>query len=238
MQLEEQLLRLINRNQKNNNTMKKYILSLMMMFTLGAVVATAVPQHRHHPRAAAVGKSDTDTANQGIEAYSDTAFVADSISPDSAIVSESGNHHVQYESSNDTDVLERFMGNTFGWGAVGIFMIVILFVLLFLLSPMILIILLIVWLVKRDKNNVKLAQNATETGQPVQVMVKKVEKTPYERENIGIRNIFIGLGLTALFHFMHMGMLMGVGVLIAFMGVGQWLIGRRDGERNQMRDKE
>lgn len=216
--------------------MKKYLIALILVLACTATTVEAVPKHRHHLQVTVTDTNDKQP-QESIEAYSDTTSAADTGSKDTVYTvdtSASGSYNpADYD--NPFDYLIYTPGSGI---AKTIFVIGIsIFLLLIILAPFIVIIYLIRYLIKRHNDKVMLAQKAMETGRPIpDEVTQTVHRTSeYNREK-GIKNIFLGLGLMALFYFLSAEALVGVGALVAFMGVGQWVISRNS--RNNRNDNE
>lgn len=221
--------------------MKKTILSMAMLLTLSATVPALAQKHRHTPRTQMVDKQkDTkaDAANaasqedEGIEAYSDTT----STDNDSASVTNMPGWNSQnVDDTNDLDP-SRF-GDPFSWlshmftTAFGGFLgtIIILAFLLFFFMPLIIVLLIIRYFVRRHKDRVRLAEMAMEKGIPL-----TEEQTPLtEKQNPllksraeymwrrGVKNTSTGVGLMILFWCLGANPLIGIGGLVACIGLGQ-----------------
>ena len=102
----------------------------------------------------------------------------------------------------------------------------IIFGLLFVLAPLIVCILLIRYLVRRHNDRIKLAEMAMEKGINVPENDRPIDKQSDEYlVKRGLRNVFLGAGLCAMFSWWNVDFLAGIGALIVFYGLGQTLIG-------------
>lgn len=93
--------------------------------------------------------------------------------------------------------------------------------------PLIIVVLLIRFLVKRHNDQVRLAEMAMESGQPIsdeQMPLSK--KSPDYMWRRGIRNVSIGIGLMLFFWFLGAEPLVGIGGLVACLGAGQMFMVR------------
>ena len=233
--------------------MKKILLSMAVLLTLGSTVPTSAQHHRHTPRTESVAKqpdskdkkADADKAtgtqagDAGIEAYSDTSSVAD----DSASYAGSNKYDVddsnRYDPSRFHDPFSWFaaMSSTFGGVVIAIF--VILFVLLFLMMPLIIVLLIIRYFIRRHNDRVRLAEKAIETGTPLsEEDMPLSKKSPEYMWRRGVRNVSIGLGLMLFFWFLGAESLVGIGGLIAIMGAGQMFMVRYNYNSSFGRKKE
>ena len=188
--------------------MKKTIFLMAMLLALSAAapMASAAPQsHRNRPHTQMVDKKDKDAADEeeGIVAYSDT------VTTDTASAANGG-------ATFDNDGLP-------GW-IVKLFLIVCVFVpmLLCFLAPIIVVLLVIRYFMRRHKDRVRLTEMAMEKGEPFNDELKPLsKKSPEYMWRRGVRNTSIGAGLMIFFWFFSMQSFMGIGALVACIGLGQ-----------------
>ena len=225
--------------------MKKAILALALVMSMGATQvswASSAPKHRYHPTAQQVDQQDaqekaadgkTASAEQKasaqddgpLEAYSDTAS-SDSAINDACDNDDAHAYHSKYSLGNYDDPFD-FIGSVFGSGMLGVVVIFcVIFGLLFILAPLIVFILLIRYLVRRHNDRIKLAEMAMEKGINVPESDRPIDKQSDEYlVKRGLRNVFLGAGLCAMFSWWSVDFLAGIGALIGFYGLGQTLIG-------------
>ena len=121
------------------------------------------------------------------------------------------------------DELLSFYNSLPGW-IVKLFLIVCVFVpmLLCFLAPIIVVLLVIRYFMRRHKDRVRLAEMAMEKGEPFTDELKPLsKKSPEYMWRRGVRNTSIGAGLMIFFWFFGMQSLMGIGALVACIGLGQ-----------------
>lgn len=225
--------------------MKKAILALALVMSMGATQvswASSAPKHRYHPTTQQVDQQDaqekaadgkTASADQKasaqddgpLEAYSDTAC-ADTAINDACDHDDTRAYHSKYSLENYDDPFD-FIGSVFGSGMLGVVVIFcVIFGLLFILAPLIVFILLIRYLVRRHNDRIKLAEMAMEKGINVPESDRPIDKQSDEYlVKRGLRNVFLGAGLCAMFSWWSVDFLAGIGALIGFYGLGQTLIG-------------
>lgn len=217
--------------------MKQYLIALTLMFALNAGAAGVQPRHRHHPQTEKAESTVRDeqqmisdtTVHDELEAFSDTT--AAKLAGEEDTVYTSGTT-ITFDDSDDLEswvgkTLMKLVGGTIGIGGVIIAILIILAVLLCILAPFILVALVIRYLINGHNNRVALAEKAMETGQPIPDEMKPVAReSPDFYKKRGIKNIAIGIGLTAMFGVWGADILMGVGILIACLGVGQLVIAK------------
>lgn len=220
--------------------MKNMIAALTLMLTMSATTVPAAAQHhRHHARteAAALVK-ETQKADEGVDAYSDTASIAGA--PDTVastttttIVQSPASPHYQDDDIDD-DIVDEFfkklLSGTLGVGA-GIFaLVIVVLVFLFLLAPFIIAAIAIWYAYKRRRNRDRLVQTAIENGQPIpqDTMKQVVDESDEELWKKGIKNIFLGIGLALMFWILGAEELAGIGLLITCIGAGQAFIAKHN----------
>ena len=200
--------------------MKKTIFLMAMLLALSAAapMASAAPQsHRNSPHTQMVDKKDKKAADEeGIVAYSDTV-TADTAS------AANGGATFDNDAPVSRDELLEFYNSLPGW-IVKLFLIVCVFVpmLLCFLAPIIVVLLVIRYFMRRHKDRVRLTEMAMEKGEPFNDELKPLsQKSPEYMWRRGVRNTSIGAGLMIFFWFFGMQSLMGIGALVACIGLGQ-----------------
>ncbi len=201
--------------------MKKTIFLMAMLLALSAAapMASAAPQsHRNRPHTQMVDKKDKDAADEekGIVAYSDTV-TADTAS------AANGGATFDNDAPVSRDELLSFYNSLPGW-IVKLFLILCVFVpmLLCFLAPIIVVLLVIRYFMRRHKDRVRLTEMAMEKGEQFDDELKPLsQKSPEYMWRRGVRNTSIGAGLMIFFWFFGMQSLMGIGALVACIGLGQ-----------------
>ena len=206
--------------------MKKILLSMALLLSLGSSTTVSAQRHRHTPRTETVAKDSVKSKDEGIEAYSDTSSVAQE---DSAV------YDATYPNTDDNSLDPSNFDNPFSWFAhlcsinyAGIaFILFVLFIFILLFTPLIIVLLIIRYFIKRHNDRVRLAEKAMETGQMLNdedmPLSKKSPEYMWQR---GIRNVSIGLGLMVFFWFLGAESLAGIGGLVACLGAGQMFMVR------------
>lgn len=200
--------------------MKKTIFLMAMLLALSAAapMASAAPQsHRNRLHTQMVDKKDKKAADEeGIVAYSDTV-TADTAS------AANGGATFDNDAPVSRDELLEFYNSLPGW-IVKFFLIVCVFVpmLLCFLAPIIVVLLVIRYFMRRHKDRVRLTEMAMEKGESFTDELKPLsQKSPEYMWRRGVRNTSIGAGLMIFFWFFGMQSLMGIGALVACIGLGQ-----------------
>ncbi len=216
--------------------MKKGIIVLTLLLTLGMCVPTLAQKHRHTPRGTEL--VDTTKQSSAIDAFSDTTSV-DSVFD----ASNTNSVNFQWDSDNDEDVEKAFsylesMFEQHTWAAWILAIIVIIFVFLLLFSPIIIILLLIYFVNRNRKQKIKMAQMAMENGQPIpnQVLEKPADEVSDEYQK-GLRQCFVGIGLAIFLGIAAEGIGFGIGALVFFIGLGK-VIAAKTAEKTKAKDDD
>lgn len=220
--------------------MKKILLSLVAIMLLGSAVPMEAQRHRHTPRTTVVDDTKDDN---GIEAYSDTSSTAQPL--DTAAYSTTAdaddiNDSNRFDPSRFSDPFSwfAFLGTS---GFVGILLTILLLGvgLLFLFMPLIIVLLIMRYMVRRHNDRVRLAEKAMEQGQPISEGEMPLnKKSPDYLWRRGVRNVSIGAGLALFFWFLGADPLVGIGLLVACLGLGQMFMVRYNYNSKFGRKKE
>lgn len=238
--------------------MKNVILSVAMLLILGSNTTATAQRHRHTQRTetvattpgnanqqqpAAKTQSQAAADDEGIEAFSDTTTVCDADSL-AAAGNKGTNASDKYNPSNYDDPFSWLaaIGTTSFFGIMMAIFIVIL-VLLFCFSPLIIVILVIRYLVRRHNDNVRLMEMAMEKskedGTPLpDEQMPLSRKSPAYMWRRGVRNVSTGLGLMLFFWFLGAEPLVGIGGLVACIGVGQMFMVRHNYDNKHNFDRK
>lgn len=200
--------------------MKKtlFLMAMLLALSAAAPMASAAPQsHRNRPHTQMVDKKDKDAdEEEGIVAYSDTVTADTASAANGGATFDNGD-------SMSRDELLTFFNTMPGW-IIKFVLIVCVFVpmLLCFLAPIIVVLLVIRYFMRRHKDRVRLAEMAMEKGEPFTDELKPLsKKSPEYMWRRGVRNTSIGAGLMIFFWFFGMQSLMGIGALVACIGLGQ-----------------
>lgn len=206
--------------------MKKYLIAIAMVLTLGQNAEAVAQKHRHTPRTEQVDSSKNK--KDAIEAFSDTTSAADAedAEDDKYITYRRG---TTYSSSSDAEELKEVLDSVGGffapWMAVSFFAIFVIF----LLAPLLIIIVVFYFVNRNRKERYKLAQMAIQNGQPIpdEILKDNDGKFLASEYQAGIRQMFVGVGL-AIFLGIILGELgIGIGALVFFIGLGKWFVARQ-----------
>ena len=207
--------------------MKKYLIAIAMVLTLGQNAEAVAQKHRHTPRTEQVDSSKNK--KDAIEAFSDTTSAADAedAEDDKYITYRRG---TTYSTSSDVHELKEVMesvGGIFGpMLAVGI----VAFVVIFFLLPLLIIVTIIYFVNKNRKERYRLAQMAIQNGQPIpdDILKNKASSELGNDYQTGVRQMFTGVGLAIFLGFIIGKVGIGIGALVFFIGLGKWFIYRQN----------
>lgn len=207
---------------------------------LGSAVPMEAQRHRHTPRTTVVDDTKDDN---GIEAYSDTSSTAQPLDSTAYSTSDDAddiNDSNRFDPSRFSDPFSwfAFLGTS---GFVGILLTILLLGvgLLFLFMPLIIVLLIMRYMVRRHNDRVRLAEKAMEQGQPIsEGEMPFNKKSPDYLWRRGVRNVSIGAGLALFFWFLGADPLVGIGLLVACLGLGQMFMVRYNYNSKFGRKKE
>ena len=206
--------------------MKKYLIAIAMVLTLGQNADATAQKHRHTPRTEQVDSSKNK--KDAIEAFSDTTSAADAedAEDDKYITYRRG---TTYSSSGDVEELKDVMDTVGGFFAPWMAVSIVAIVVIFLLAPLLIIIAIFYFVNRNRKERYKLAQMAIQNGQPIPDEILKDNDGNFltSEYQSGIRQMFVGVGL-AIFLGIILGELgIGIGALVFFIGLGKWFVARQ-----------
>lgn len=215
--------------------MKKYFISFLMILAFGITAEATAQHHRHHPRASVNINASKDSSNVSITAYSDTTAV-DSADTDTAYNAGYNNNN-DYNYSTPDRFIERLANSGFNMEAFSFLFAVVGIVAI--LSPIILIAVILYFIFRNRNQKYKLAQAAIAQGKSVpQELLREDRQTNEYLWSRGIRNASIGLGLVCLFWIIGAEPLIGVGLLVFFMGIGQTIIAKTTHKSDKYKDRD
>ena len=205
--------------------MKKYLIAIAMVLTLGMNAEATAQKHRHTPRTEQV---DTTKNNQdAIDAFSDTTSVADAEDAEDDQYIQSRRHRSVYVSGFPSgDFFDHLDGNDIA----GMLFVLGVISIMFLIAPIAIIIAIFYFVNKNRREKYKLAQMAMQNGQPIpDQLLRENSAAAINRDDYdtGVRQMFTGIGL-AIFLGIIIGKLgIGIGALVFFIGLGKWFVARQ-----------
>lgn len=208
--------------------MKKVLIVLTLMLTLGMGAQAAAQKHRHTPRGTEL--VDTTKHNSAVDAFSDTTDTA-------------GVNYFDDEDYDEDEQIKRGISTVFDhldnegmWGAVIVPIVAI--IIIFLLAPLLIIIAIFYFVNKNRKDKMRLAQMAMEKGQPIPDKFLNEQPTEVDDEyQKGLRQCFVGIGLAIFLGFAAHEIGFGIGALVFFIGLGRVIAAKTAAKKNE-KDKE
>ena len=208
--------------------MKKVLIVLTLMLTLGMGAQAAAQKHRHTPRGTEL--VDTTKHNSAVDAFSDTTDTA-------------GVNYFNDEDFDEDEQIKRGISTVFDhldnegmWAAVVVPIVAI--IIIFLLAPLLIIIAIFYFVNKNRKDKMKLAQMAMEKGQPIPDKFLNEQPTEVDDEyQKGLRQCFVGVGLAIFLGFAAHEIGFGIGALVFFIGLGRVIAAKTAAKKNE-KDKE
>ena len=235
--------------------MKKVLITLTTLLTLGMGVQTAAQRHRHTPQSELVDSTSKDA----VEVYSDTTST-DTATATSSVTKHKSTVTVTYPtspwSSNSTtyevddedfgSMMHHVFSNMDAKDVTGMFFVLGVLLILFVLAPLVIIIALFYFINKNRKQKMKLAQMAMQQGQPIPDQL--LEDKPIDSDNEyqkGMRQCFVGVGLMIFLGYAAGQVGFGIGALVFCMGLGKVFAsrtarksGNRDFYNDNLNNKE
>ena len=161
---------------------------------------------------------DSTRQDDALEAYSDTTGVADT-----TVVSS--HHRIGGYSGNGSSLFNDIFGNFGAEGLMGMAFVLMILMIIFVFSPVLIIGLVLFFIYRNRKQKMRLAEMAMKQGQPIpdQLLVEHKESDD-ELWKTGIRQTFLGVGLLAFFGYLDSTLGIGIGILVAVIGLGKLTI--------------
>ena len=223
--------------------MKKTLIAMAMLLTIGMGVQAAGQKHRHTPQAELVDS----TSKNAVEVYSDTTST-DTANSSSTVTKRKGTVTVTYPTSPwssrsttyevDDDDAENIITNLFNdmdhKDLMGMFFVLCVLLIVFVLAPVLIIIALFYFINKNRKQKMKLAQMAMQQGQPIpdQLLEDKVTDVDAEYQK-GMRQCFVGVGLMIFLGYAAGQVGFGIGALVFCIGLGKVFTSRTARKNNR-----
>lgn len=216
--------------------MKKTILSLTLLLFIGGTAPICAQRHRHTPRATTTAVASPSSANGTSSAASATPSAtsgdelvaySDTTATDTADAAESA-----VDDDNSASVNNPLLSLGFDFdadNAIGKFtsLTIIIFLFLFLVAPFIVLFAILRYIVRRHNDRVRLAEKAMESGYNLSdEQIPLSRKSPEYIWRRGVRNVSIGAGIMLFLWFLGATPLVGIGGLVACIGLGQMFMAR------------
>ena len=224
--------------------MKKIILTLAVLLTLGMGVQATAQNHRHSQQQELVDS----TSKNAVEVYSDTTSTGDADATHKKKVTVTtrtspwSSTSTTYEMNEDEDLkdaVRRVFINMDGDDIAGMLFVLCILLILFVLAPVLIIIALFYFINKNRKQKMKLAQMAMQQGQPIPDQLLE-DKTfdPDDEYQKGMRQCFVGVGLMIFLGYAAGNVGFGIGALVFCIGLGKVFASRsaRKNNREELND--
>ena len=209
--------------------MKKKLIATTLTLLL-AIGAGAAPQ----------AQSPTPQDSQEIEATAQPNAIevfSDTTSTTTAAAAVPANSDDADESDDDAEELfEKMVRHTFTFTDTtfaGMFFLLALLFILFVLSPIGILALLFYFIYKNRKQRLKFAEQAMKNGQTIPDGFVNAQPTAPSNDlrTKGIRQLFLGIGLMVLLYNVAGNIGLGIGALVACIGLGNLVVSRSDNNR-------
>ena len=206
--------------------MKKVLLTMALLLTLGMGVQAAGQKHRHTPQEELV---DSATKKDAVEAYSDTTSSDTTIRASKGkitVTTPMGTQSWDYDPNEDGDHFGNMIHQAFshmdGDDLAGMMFVLAVLLIIFVLAPVLIIIALFYFISKNRKEKMRLAQMAVQQGQPIpdQLLNDKPEDADQEYQK-GMRQCFVGVGLMVFLGYAAGQVGFGIGALVFCIGLGK-----------------
>ncbi len=196
--------------------MKKNILMMTMLLALTAA-QPVMAQGQQNPKEEQE-LVDSTQQDDALEAYSDTTQTVDT-----TVVSQQ--HRIGGYSRDDDSMVGSLLNEIGVDGMMGMAFVLLILLIIFVISPIGILLVLFYFIYKNRKQKMKLAEMAMKQGQPIpdQLLVEEKE-TDDELWQKGIRQTFLGVGLLAFFAYIDSNLGIGIGILVAVIGLGKLVI--------------
>ena len=202
--------------------MKQILIALLLAFTTSTVI--------NAQKQSSIEKDSTENVKVTLSKKTDTTVtvigVDTTAGKDANSVSSSGSSHGKVGFTFESDDNDLPFGNLSDTISEGILISIIAIVAVFGL-PVFILFVIFFFRYKNRKARYRLAEQAIAAGQPLPENFIR-ENRPADQRSQGIKNTFTGIGL-----FIFLWAITGefgigtIGLLIMFMGIGQWIIGSK-----------
>jgi len=203
--------------------MKKFLIATTMLITLSVTMLPAAQQPTPNQQEEQSANSQVDE----LEAYSDTT------SQDSDTTVVSSIHRIG--GYNGGSMVDTMMDKLDANDLAEMLMVLAMLLVLFVLSPLAIIIALFYFINKSRKQKMQLAQMAMQNGQPIpQELLNEARDSTDELWQKGVRQVFLGIGLMCFLGYTAGKVGLGIGLLVALIGVGKLVIVKTSGKNNRV----
>ena len=196
--------------------MKKVLITLTLLLTLGMTTEMVAQKHRHTPQAKELVDS---TSKDAVEVYSDTTSASTTVA-DTDNDDDWTRDDAQYPATIMDHMLDKAAEGSSE--IAGMFFVLAVLLIIFVVSPVFIIIALFYFINKNRKDKMRLAQMAMQQGQPIpDKLLEEQVGSGDEDFKKGMRQCFIGVGLMIFLGFAAGTIGFGVGALVFCIGLGK-----------------
>lgn len=207
--------------------MKKCFIVLVAILMMGYVLDASAQRHRHHQSVTV--NVDNDSSAVGITACSDTTDT------DSAAV-DTAQYNYSIDDADGGSGAFKDLCLSMAHNGGGIAVLFSLLGIAILLAPVLLIAVILYFVFRSRNQKYKLAERAISEGKPIPQELLRVDKQSYEYLwTRGIKNAALGIGLVCLFWILGAEELIGIGLLVFFLGVGKMVIAKTTRRKSKTR---
>lgn len=217
--------------------MKRILIALLVMMTLlsmaNAQNQNSASQDSTSKVKITVSKNNVGKTNTAVTVVGVDNSDADTTNIQTDSISISG-----ATSSFDFDDEDDFPFNHFGSAVGGGILVAIIGIIAVFGLPVFIVFLIFFFRYKNRQARYRLAEQALAAGQPLPEGLIN-ESKPTDQRSTGIRNTFTGIGLFVFLYAITGEFGIGaIGLLVMFMGIGQWLIDYKHENKNRDRNPE
>lgn len=198
--------------------MKKVLITLTLLLTLGMTTEMVAQKHRHTPQAKELVDS---TSKDAVEVYSDTTSASTTAVADTDFDDDDWTRDAH---SNPATIMDHMLDKAAEGSSeiAGMFFVLAVVLIIFVVSPVFIIIALFYFINKNRKDKMRLAQMAMQQGQPIpDKLLEEQVGSGDEDFKKGMRQCFIGVGLMIFLGFAAGTIGFGVGALVFCIGLGK-----------------
>ena len=196
--------------------MKKVLITLTLLLTLGMTTEMVAQKHRHTPQAKELVDS---TSKDAVEVYSDTTSASTTVAD-----TDNDDDWTRDDDQYPATIMDHMLDNVAEGSSeiAGMFFVLAVLLIIFVVSPVFIIIALFYFINKNRKDKMRLAQMAMQQGQPIpDKLLEEQVGSGDEDFKKGMRQCFIGVGLMIFLGFAAGTIGFGVGALVFCIGLGK-----------------
>ena len=196
--------------------MKKVLITLTLLLTLGMTTEMVAQKHRHTPQAKELVDS---TSKDAVEVYSDTTSASTTVAD-----TDNDDDWTRDDDQYPATIMDHMLDNVVEGSSeiAGMFFVLAVLLIIFVVSPVFIIIALFYFINKNRKDKMRLAQMAMQQGQPIpDKLLEEQVGSGDEDFKKGMRQCFIGVGLMIFLGFAAGTIGFGVGALVFCIGLGK-----------------